>query len=110
MIDLLIIAIAAAVGAAIGVSLSTAIQRAVATWLRENGLDKSVLMDAVVALERAGNRVKARVRVQARNHGTKVITMEKTHSIDDIADPQVRAELQRRGHAEQNVLALVRGA
>jgi hypothetical protein len=110
MIHLLFIAIAAAVGAAIGVSLSTAVQRAVASWLRDSGLEKSMLMDAVVALERVGNRIRAKVRVSARNHDTKVISIEKTHSIDDITDPQVRAELESRGHAEQNVLALVRGA
>jgi hypothetical protein len=110
MIDLIILAIAAAVSAAIGLSLSSAIQRAVAGWLRDNGLEKSVLMDAVVALEKAGNRIKAKVRVRARNYGTKVISIEKTYSISDITDPQVRAELNRRGHAEQNVLALVRGA
>jgi hypothetical protein len=108
MIDLLIFAIAAAVGAAIGVSLSTAVQRAVAGWLRDNGLDKSVLMDAVVALEKVGNRIHAKARVKAKNYGTKVIAIEKTYSIDSITDPQVRAELERRGHAEQDILALVR--
>jgi hypothetical protein len=110
MIHLIFLAVAAAVGAVIGVSLSTAVQRAVTGWLRDNGLAKSALMDAVVALEKVGNRVKAKVRVTARNHGTKVIAIEKTHSIDDITDPQVRAELERRGRAEQNVLALVRAA
>lgn len=107
MIHLIFYAIAAAIAAAIGASLSSDVKQRVARWLREHGLAKSALMDAVVLLDQVGATIKARVRVTASTRSSETLTIEKTYSYDQITDPQLRAELTRSGHAEQNVLALV---
>jgi hypothetical protein len=107
MIHLVIYAIGAVIAAAIGASLSNDVRQRVARWLRQHGLAKSVLMDAVVLLDKADSGIRARVRVTARNRPSEVLSIEKTYRYDQITDPQLRAELNQRGHAEQNVLALV---
>jgi hypothetical protein len=107
MIHLIIYAIAAAIAAAIGASLSNDVKQRVASWLRQHGLAKSVLMDVVVLLDKVGSGIKARVRVTARNRTSEVLSIEKTYRYDQIKDPQLRAALNRGSHAEQNVLALV---
>ena len=103
----LIYLIAAALAVAFGASLSNGVRRRVASWLRQHGLAKSMLMDVVVVLDKVASGIKAKVRVTARNRPTEMLSIEKTYRYDQIKDPQLRAELQRRGHAEQDVLALV---
>jgi hypothetical protein len=110
MIHLVIYVIAAAVAAAIGSSLSNDVRQRVARWLRQHGLAKSVLMDAVVLLDKMSTGVKASVKITAKNRPIEVLSIEKTYRYEQITDPQLRSELNRRGHAEQNVLALVSAA
>jgi hypothetical protein len=105
MYHLIIYAVVAAFGL-LSVTLQKDIQRRVARWLRQNGLAKSALMDAVVLLDRAGSAIRAKVKVTTRSQHTEILTMEKTYPISQVPDPQVRAALEQRGHAEQNVLAL----
>jgi hypothetical protein len=110
MIHLIFYAIAAVIAAAIGASLTNDVRQRVAAWLREHGLANSMLMDAVVLLDNVATGVKARVRVTARNRSSEMLSIEKTYRYDQITDPQLRTALERSGHAEQNVLALVNTA
>jgi hypothetical protein len=105
MYHLIVYAVIAAFGL-LSVTMQKDIQRRVARWLRQNGLAKSALMDAVVFLDMVGSAIRARVKVTTRSQHTELLTMEKTYSMDQIPDPQVRAALEQRGHAEQNVMTL----
>ncbi len=126
MIDLLLIAIAALFGGAtivasalIGVALSADIRDWVARWLREHNLSQSSLLTAVVTLDRVAGSVmqtvKASIQVSARPSAAVAARTETHHfvreyGLDQVTDPQVRAILERRGSARQNVLTLFTAA
>ena len=106
MHKLLIAAAVAAFGALVSLALRRAVQQRVARWLRENGLANSALMDAVLLLDMVGTRVRARVKVVTRSYRQEILMIERTYSIEQIKDAQLRAALQQRGQAEQNILSL----
>ncbi|HZZ85375.1 MAG TPA: hypothetical protein VFE30_12615 [Anaeromyxobacteraceae bacterium] len=86
------------------------VRDSVATWLRDNGLEKSALLEAWVLFERgvaAGRRVVSRLFVRTRKTG--VVHVQET-TYDDpsrIEDPEVRAELARRRQVRRDVMHLV---
>ena len=113
MLHLIFYAAAAAVAALSGlasVTLLKDIQQRVARWLRQNGLKDSALMDAVVFLEKVGTAIRAKVKVTTQSQRTELLMIERTYSIDQITDPQLRAELEQHRHAQQNVMALFSAA
>ncbi|GGM45683.1 hypothetical protein ACFFX1_22320 [Dactylosporangium sucinum] len=75
-------------------------------WLRRNNLTKSSLATAVVVLDRLAVGVRRVVRVTTHAGVTRKVSTEEI-DIDDIDDPELRATLQRTGHAEGDVLRLV---
>src|ERR1700742_396473 len=105
MIDLIIAAVIA-FGALLSVTLLKDVQQRVARWLREHGLANSALMEAVVFLDKVGTTIRGRVKVTTRAQGTEVLALERTYSIDQIKDQNLRAELLQQEHAQQNVLSL----
>jgi hypothetical protein len=123
VIHLVFVALAAIFGGAtvattvlIGVALSADIRAWVARWLREHNLHQSSLLSAVVILDRVAGSVKQTVKASLRvttKQSAAVAARTETHrfvreyGFDQVTDPEVRAMLERRGHAKQNVLALV---
>jgi hypothetical protein len=107
MIWYLVAAAVAAVGAALTVSLWHDISDRVASWLRDQGLEKSSLMDAWVLLDKTVSGVRAKLRLVTRQHGSHEVVLERTYRLDQIDDPDVRALLASRSMAQFNVLDLV---
>ncbi|MBV8892270.1 MAG: hypothetical protein JO266_09930 [Acidobacteria bacterium] len=104
----LIAAAVAAVGlAALTVSLWHDISDRVASWLRDYGLEKSSLMDAWVLLDNQISGIRAKLRLVTRQHGSHEVVLERTYRLDQIDDPEVRAQLANRSTAQFNVLDLV---
>jgi len=99
--------IAAAVGAAVvGVTFWPEIAERLRQWLRRNNLTKSQLASAVLVLDRWATKVRRTLRVttQARiNHDISIEEID----INSIDDPELRALLERTGHAEVDVLGLL---
>jgi len=106
LIIYIICAVFAALSVLFLVTLLKDVQRQVARWLRENGLANSALMDAVVFLDRVGTRIRASVKVVTRSRRTEILMLERTYSIEQIKDAQLRAALEQRGRAQQNVMTL----
>lgn len=106
MYHLIIYAVIAAFGGLVSVTLQKDIQQRVARWLRQNGLANSALMDAIVFLERVGTAIRATVKVTTRSQRTELLMIERTYSINQIKDTQLRAELEQQRHAERNVMTL----
>lgn len=77
-----------------------------AAWLRKMGLQKSALMDAVVCFDNLVGQIRCRLFVATRTSGTVQID-ETSYRLDQISDPEVKAELARRGLATRSVLHLV---
>jgi hypothetical protein len=77
-----------------------------AGWLRSKGLEKTVLMDALIRLDTVMGKVRCQLFATTTNTGTAKIE-ETTFTMDQIDDPQLREELIRRGLVERNVLHLV---
>lgn len=77
--------------------------QSVADWLRGRGLEKSWLMDAVVRLERVGNRVRRLVSVQGRR-ATMTEVVEET--FDNLADlpAEIQERLRRQGTNVESIL------
>lgn len=106
MYHLIIYAAIAALGALVSAALLKDVQQRVARWLRENGLANSALMDAVLFLDMVSTRIRAKVKIVTRSQRHEILMIERTYSIDQIEDARLRAALQQRGRAEQNVLSL----
>jgi hypothetical protein len=99
-------AVATGISALRGVSMMRDVKLTVARWLREHGLSNSYLMDAVVLLDKVGSDIQVSVRITAKTQPAQTIRTERTYSISKVTNPAVRAELEKHGHAEQNVLQL----
>lgn len=121
MIHLVVYALAALFGGAaatsvlIGAALRADIRAWVARWLRQHNLHKSRLLTAVVTLDRVAGSVKqmvkASIQVTTKQSPTVAARTETHHfvreyAIDQVTDPEVRAMLEQRGGARQDVLAL----
>lgn len=83
------------------------IREKVAAWLRSRGLQKSVLMDAWVVLDNLVTTVRCTIFVKTQTTGSQKVS-ETTYSRDEIRqkDPDVYAELQKRGNLETNIMDL----
>ncbi|ETW94546.1 MAG: hypothetical protein ETSY1_34410 [Candidatus Entotheonella factor] len=75
----------------------------VASWLRHQGLAHSDLMNAWIRLDDIVGSIRCKIFVKTRQRGQEVIS-EKTYTMDEITDADVRAELERRGYSERNIL------
>jgi hypothetical protein len=108
MFDLIIYAVIAFGGlvSLVSVAMLKDVQQRVARWLRQNGLENSALMEAIVFLDKVGTAIRVRVKVVTRSQRTEILMLERTYSIHQVKDAQLRAALQQRGHAEQNVMTL----
>ncbi|MBV8995062.1 MAG: hypothetical protein JO287_15510 [Pseudonocardiales bacterium] len=104
---LVVAAAVAAVGAALTVSLWHDISDRVASWLRDHGLEKNSLMDAWVLLDNQISGIRAKLRLVTRQHGSHEVVLERTYRLDQIDDPEVRAQLANRSIAQFNVLDLI---
>lgn len=106
MFHLIIYAAIAGLVSLFSAALLRDVQQRVAAWLRQNGLKNSALMSAVVRLDSIGSAIRAGVKVVTRAQRTEVLMIERTYSINQIKDPELRAALQRTGHAEQDVITI----
>lgn len=78
----------------------------VAAWLRARGLAASALMDAWIQLDLSVRTVRTRIYGKQSNDIPTLIT-ETTFNMSEIDDPDVLAELERRGCATRNIMSLV---
>lgn len=78
----------------------------VAAWLRECGLDKSVLMDAWIVLDRLAVGIRRKIFVETKQTG-EVMISETTFALDKIDDPETRVELEKRGHVKKQILEMI---
>jgi hypothetical protein len=83
------------------------IREKVAGWLRNRGLQKSALMDAWIVLDNLVTTVRCTIFVKTQTTVTQKVS-ETTYSRDEIRqkDPDVYAELQKRGNLETNIMDL----
>lgn len=78
----------------------------VAEWLRQHNLDKSILMDAWVKLDRTMVGIRSRIFIRTARTGNIMIT-EENLSLNQIDDSEVRAELERQGCSSRNIMAML---
>ena len=76
-------------------------------WLHRHNLNKSVLMDAWVRIERFGTRARALVYTKKKGQRRVVKVEERELDMDEIDDEEVLVELRRRGKAKRNVMHLI---
>lgn len=81
------------------------IRESVANWLRRNNLSKSALMDVWIRFDKILSSIKVRLFAKTRQTGVQEIK-ETSVSLQQLKeeDPDVYAELQRRGLAEKHIL------
>src|ERR1700686_3739097 len=101
-----ILALFGIVVAAAALAIWDQVRDKLAAWLRQIGLHKSALMDAVVCFDTIAGKVRSRLFATTHQTG-KVKIDETTYRMDQIDDPQVLAELRKRGYAERSVVNLV---
>lgn len=82
------------------------IREGVAAGLRDFGLNRSVLMDAWIQLDRLVGHVRSRVFVKTKK-GKVIEISERTFSLDEIDDPEIRRVLRNSRHYKKNVLELI---
>jgi hypothetical protein len=99
-------AVGALVVGLIGASMMKDVQQRVARWLRAHGLQKSVLMSAIVKLDQVGVAIRASVQVMAREVPTETLRIEKSYSMSDVKDPALLAALKKSQHAELDAMSL----
>ncbi|MBD2515074.1 hypothetical protein H6G93_08635 [Nostoc sp. FACHB-973] len=107
--DWLVIAAVTAIGALLGIGISlfwNDIREKVAAWLRQKGLEKSVLMDAWIKLDNLIGFVRCRIFVKTKTK-SEVIVSEQQYTMNEIDDPDVLKQLQKRKHAEKNIMPLI---
>lgn len=71
------------------------IRETIQTWLRKNQLDKSILVDVLVFLDRYATVVRRYIVVRTTIHAKPVLVEEKTMSIHEIDDPEVKRRLEQ---------------
>lgn len=76
----------------------------VATWLRDQGLENSILMDAWIELDNLIAAVRSRIFVKVKPLGETQMISEMTYNLDEIDDPDVVAELEARGHLTKDIM------
>jgi hypothetical protein len=103
---LIIYAIIAAFISLVSAALLKDVQQRVARWLRQNGLENSALMNVIIFLDMVGAAIRVSVKVMTRSQRTEILMLDRTYPIHQIKDAQLRAALEQRGHAEQNVITL----
>ena len=110
MIDWLVIAAVTAVGSLLGIGIVSLfwndIRDKVAAWLRRNGLQESILMDAWVKLDSLFTTVRCTIFVKTKTKGVQTVE-EKQLSISEIDDPDVLKELQTKGLSQRNIMTLM---
>ena len=79
----------------------------VATWLREQGLENSMLMDAWIELDNLIAAVRSRIFVKVKPLGETKIISETTYHLDEIDDSDVVAELEARGHIIKDIMKYI---
>ncbi len=105
----LVITVVTALGALLGISISLFwddIKEQVAAWLRQKGWENSVLMDAWIKLDRLIGFVRCRIFVKTKQN-RQIEISEQEYAIDEIDDPNVLEELQRRGYVQRNIMTLI---
>ena len=101
--------VAVVVAALLGIGISLFwddIREQVAAWLRRKGWEKSILMDAWIELDSVLGFVRRRIFVKTKKK-SQVEISEQEYAIDEIDDPDVLEELQRRGYAQRNIMTLI---
>ena len=94
------------VAACFAVAFWNKIREEVATWLRNNGLSHSALMDAWIKLDLIAGRVRCRIFGKTQKYGTQEIS-ETTYDLNEIDDEDVQRELRARGYSEKNIMSQV---
>jgi hypothetical protein len=81
------------------------IRETVAAWLRSKGLQQSALMSAWIKLDVAVGGIRSRLFTKTRQHGATQVS--ETIVSPDQLDDEMRAQLQRLGYAEKNIMSLL---
>lgn len=76
----------------------------VSDWLREQGLENSMLMDAWIELDNLIAAVRSRIFVKVKPLGETKRISETTYNLDEIDDPDLVAELEARGHLKKDIM------
>jgi hypothetical protein len=90
----------------IGKKFWDTIREKVAEWLRKHGWERSILMDAWIRLDSLVGAVRSKIFVKTKQTG-EVMISETTYSIEDIDDPEVCSELEKRGHVTKNIMEYI---
>ncbi len=77
------------------------IREQVATWLREQKLEKSILIDAWIQLDKIIGAVKCRLFVKLKSTEETKMISETTYTLDEIDDLDVLEELEERGYIDR---------
>jgi hypothetical protein len=112
--DLIKLAMGAAVlagGAYIAWRFRHQLREKIAAWLRNHNLEKSALMDVLLVCDRISgsiNQVAYKIFAVTRQTGEQKIS-EEVCNLDELKnlDPDVYAELERRGHFQKSILLQV---
>lgn len=75
----------------------------VANWLRQKGLENNIFMDAWIKLDSIISGVKGKIFVKTQRIGQVKIS-EETYALDEIDDPEVHAELEKKGYVNRNIM------
>lgn len=101
-------ALVAAIGAAIAVSLWNEVRDAIARWLRDHGLAESALMGGFIRFEKVMNQaVRMSATIRTRQYGQTMVITDRQVSPSEINDSEIRASLERNGHATVDLLTVL---
>lgn len=98
--------VAAAVGTLIVMQLWDDIRETVAKWLRQQGLEKSALMDAWVKLDSIAGTVRSRIFAKTEKTGETIIS-ETEYEMSEIDDEDVKKQLKERGYFDRDIMDLL---
>lgn len=102
MIGVILALLGAALGGAAVVTFWNSVREAVTGWLQRNNLTKSALTEAVIVLDKLAVGIRRRIIVQTAQR--REVVREEELSLDQIDDPQVRAEIQKRSHVQLDIM------
>jgi hypothetical protein len=94
--------IAAVIGAGAVVTFWDSVRNLITGWLRQRGLEKSALMEAVIQFDRLAVAIRRRVKVKTRS-GVEIISEERL-SIEQIDDPHLRTLVALHGQVDVDIL------
>jgi len=102
MIWLVVGLVAAALSGGVVITFWNTGRETVLQWLRRHGLDKTVLTEAVILLDRIAVGIRRRIRISTPQ-STEIIS-EEALTLDQIDDPKIRAWAEQHSHVAIDML------